>query len=161
MFPPKPLPPSHIAIEYSPPGMEATTRQRQLGSENLEATTWKRQLGSDNSEATTCDPYRLPYKTVHHPLLGKNIEVVVRKVADGYHQQWITRSSSASSTYPIPEAQEHQNQLGDMTTTCNEPLWKVGMTEAAEEEFKNWLGKRVDNTENRQIALSLYNCYTQ
>ena len=31
----------------------ATTRKRQLGSDNLEATTRKRQLGSDNSEATT------------------------------------------------------------------------------------------------------------
>ena len=26
----------------------------------MEATTWERQSGSDNLEATTCDPYRLP-----------------------------------------------------------------------------------------------------
>lgn len=91
-------------------------------------------------------------KTVYHPLLGKDIEVVVRGVADGCQRRLITGSSSASSTYPIPEAPEHQNQLGDMTITCKEPIWKVSMTEAAEEDFKNWLGKRVDNTENRQLV---------
>ena len=42
---------------------------RQLRSDNLEkyitmeATTRKRQLGSDNSDVTTCDPYRLPEAT--------------------------------------------------------------------------------------------------
>ena len=46
-FPPPP--PSHIVIEYVPPGMEATTRKRKLGSDNSQATTRKRQLGSDNS----------------------------------------------------------------------------------------------------------------
>ena len=91
-------------------------------------------------------------KTVYHPLLGKNLEVVVRGVADGCQRRLITGSSSASSTYPIPEAPEHVNQLGDMTITCKEPIWKVSMTEAAEEDFKNWLGKRVDNTENRQLV---------
>lgn len=34
-----------------------------------------------------------------------------------------------------------------MSIICNEPVWKVGMTEKAEEDYKAWLGKRVDNKE--------------
>lgn len=90
-------------------------------------------------------------KTVYHPLLGEHVEIVVRAVADGCQRRSITGSSSASSTYPIPEAPEHQKQLGDMTITCKQPIWTVSMTETAEEDFKNWLGKRVDNAENRQL----------
>ena len=84
-------------------------------------------------------------KTVYHPYLKKNIEVLVR----GCQRRSITGSSSASSTYPIPESPEHQKQLGDMSIICNEPVWKVGMNEKAEEDYKAWLGKRVDNNENR------------
>ena len=88
-------------------------------------------------------------KTVYHPYLKMNIEVLVRGVADGCQRRSITGSSSASSTYPIPESPEHQKQLEDMSIICNEPVWKVGMTEKAEEDYKAWLGKRVDNNENR------------
>ena len=86
---------------------------------------------------------------MYHPYLKKNIEVLVRGVADGCQRRSITGSSSVSSTYPIPESPEHQKQLGDMNIICNEPVWKVGMTEKAEEDYKAWLGKRVDNNENR------------
>lgn len=47
-------------------------------------------------------------KTVYHPYLKKNIEVLVRGVADGCQRRSITGSSSASSTYPIPESPKHQ-----------------------------------------------------
>ena len=47
-------------------------------------------------------------KTVYHPYLKKNIEVLVRGVADGCQRRSITGSSSASSNYPIPESPEHQ-----------------------------------------------------
>ena len=30
-------------------------------------------------------------------------------------------------------------------------MWKVHMTEKGEERYKTWLGKRVDNTENRLL----------
>ena len=73
----------------------------------------------------------------------------MRGVADGCQKRSITGSSSACSTYPIPESPEHQKQLGDMSIICNEPEWKVGMTEKAEEDYKAWLGKHVDNNENR------------
>ena len=66
-------------------------------------------------------------KSVYHPILKKNIEVIVRGVADGCPRRSITGSSSASSCYP------------------NE------MTEKGEEQYKTWLGKRVDNTENRLL----------
>lgn len=45
-------------------------------------------------------------------------------VADGCQRRSITGSSSASSTYPIPESPEHQKQLGDMRVICKEPVWK-------------------------------------
>jgi len=86
-------------------------------------------------------------KTVHHPYLKKNIKVLVCGVADGCQRRSITGSSSASSTYP--ESPEHQKQLGDMSIICNEPVWKVGMTEKAKEDYKAWLEKRVHNNENR------------
>ena len=38
-----------------------------------------------------------------------------------------------------------------MRVICNEPVWKVEMTEKGEEQYKTWLGKRVDNTENRLL----------
>lgn len=59
-------------------------------------------------------------KSVYHPILKKNIEVIVRGVADGCQRRSITGSSSASSCYPIPESPEHQKQLGDMRVICNE-----------------------------------------
>ena len=88
-------------------------------------------------------------RSVYHPLLRKNIEVIVRGVADGCQRRSVTGSSSASSTYPIPESPEHHKQLGDMTVICNEPVWRVEMTEKGDEQYKAWLGKRVDNNENR------------
>ena len=90
-------------------------------------------------------------KSVYHPLLTKNIEVIVRGVADGCQQRSITGSSSASSTYPIPESPQHHKQLEDMRVICNEPVWKVEMTEKGEELYKTWLGKRVDNNENKLL----------
>lgn len=53
--------------------------------------------------------------------------------------------------YPIPESPEHQKQLGDMRIICNEPVWKVQMTEKGEEEYKTWLGKWVENNENKLL----------
>ena len=88
-------------------------------------------------------------KSVYHPILKKTIEVIVRGVA-GCQPRSVTGSSSASSCYPIPESPENQKQLGDMRVICNEPVWKVEMTEKGE-EYKTWWGKRVDNTENRLL----------
>lgn len=88
-------------------------------------------------------------KSVYHPILKKNIEVIACGVADGCQWRSITGSSSASSCCPISESPEHQKQLGDMRVLCNEPVWKVEMTEKGEEQYKKWLGKQVDNTENR------------
>ena len=81
-------------------------------------------------------------KSVYHPILKKNIEVIVRGVADGCQRRSITGSSSASSCYPVSESPEHQKQLGDMRVICNEPVWKVEITEKGEKQYKKWLGKR-------------------
>ena len=61
-------------------------------------------------------------KIVYHSYLKKNIEVLVRGVADGCQRRSITGSSSASSIYPISESPEYQKQLGDMSIICNEPV---------------------------------------
>ena len=75
----------------------------------------------------------------------------MRGVPDGCQRRSIAGSSSASSCYPIPESPEHQKQLGDMRVVCNEPVWKIEMTEKGEEQYKTWLGKQVDKTENRLL----------
>ena len=38
--------------------------------------------------------------------------------------------------YPIPASPEHQKQLGDIRVICDEPEWKVEMTEKGEEQYK-------------------------
>ena len=88
-------------------------------------------------------------KTLHHPLLDKEIELIVRGVADGAQRRSSTGVSTATSTYPIPEALESADQLGDMTTV-GKPLWTVADTVSAEREFTEWLGNKVDNSENRR-----------
>jgi len=66
-------------------------------------------------------------KSVYHPILKKNVEVIVRGVADGFQRRSVTGSSSASSCYPIPESPEHQNELGDIRVICNEPILEILM----------------------------------
>ena len=75
----------------------------------------------------------------------------LRGIAGGCQRRLISGSSSGSSSYPIPELPEHRKELGDMRVICNEPVWKVEMTEKGEEQYKTWLGKRKDNIENRLL----------
>lgn len=57
-------------------------------------------------------------KEIYHPLLKKTIKVSVRGVA-------ATGSSTAAATYPIPEAPERSDQLGDMTLICQSPVGEI------------------------------------
>ena len=79
-------------------------------------------------------------------------KLIVRGVADGAQRRSSTGVSTATSTYPIPEAPESADQLGDVTT-IGKPLWTVADTVSAEREFTEWLGNKVDNSENRREFL--------
>lgn len=66
-------------------------------------------------------------KTVKHPLTGQEIKIISLRhtCEDGKERRLSTGSSSAKSTYLIPEAPEHQSQLGDMQIICSESVWTV------------------------------------
>jgi hypothetical protein len=85
---------------------------------------------------------------VYHPILKKPIKVSVRGVADGSLRRSATGNSSASSTYPIPEAPERCDQLGDMTILCESSVWES--TNDSRSEFSACLGSKCDNQENRR-----------
>ena len=54
-------------------------------------------------------------ETIKHPLSGEEIKIVRRSCGDGLKERRSSMgNSSAKSSYPIPEAPEHQSQLGDM-----------------------------------------------
>ena len=69
-------------------------------------------------------------KTIKNPLSGKEIKIVRRSCGDGKERRSSTGYSSAKSSYPIPEAPEHQSQLGDMKLVCTCSVWTVEDTEA-------------------------------
>ena len=60
--------------------------------------------------------------TIKHPLNGKEIKIIRRSCGDGKERRSFTGNSSAKSSYPIPEAPEHQSQLGDMKLSCPCPV---------------------------------------
>lgn len=64
-------------------------------------------------------------KTIKHPLSGKEIKIVRRSCGDGKERRSSMGNSSAKSFYPIPEAPEHQSQLGDMKLVCTCPVWTI------------------------------------
>ena len=66
-------------------------------------------------------------KSVYHPILKKNTKVIVRGAADGCQRRSIAGSSSASSTYPIPESTELKSNLGiwqsSVMSLCGKQKW--------------------------------------
>ena len=64
-------------------------------------------------------------KTIKHPLSGKEIKIVRRSCGDGKERRSSMGNSSGKSSYPIPEAPEHQSQLGDMKLVCTCPVWTI------------------------------------
>ena len=56
-------------------------------------------------------------QSVVHPLHGKEIKNFRRTCGDGKERRSSTRSSSAKSSYPIPEAP-------DGKLICPQPVWK-------------------------------------
>ena len=58
-------------------------------------------------------------------IAGNDIKVLHRCGGDGKQRRVETGNSSAKSTYPIYEAPEHTNQLGNMKVVCKQPVWSV------------------------------------
>ena len=92
-------------------------------------------------------------KTINDPLTGRQIKIIRRTSGDGKERRLSTGSSSAKSTYPIPEAPEHQSQLGDMKIICPEPVWTVSDAESCQKKFETELcGKAPTKEKRREFA---------
>ena len=78
-----------------------------------------------------------------HQLSGKEIKFFQRSCGDGKERRSSTGSSSAKSSYPIPEAPEHQSQLGDTKLICPHPVWEVEEMVVMEEQFQNTLNDKA------------------
>lgn len=61
-------------------------------------------------------------KEIIHPKTGQTLSVLRRTTADGKARRTSTGNSTACSSYPIPEAPEHIDQLGDMKVLFEKPL---------------------------------------
>ena len=81
-----------------------------------------------------------------HQLSGKEIKIFWHSCGDGTS----TGSSSAKSSYPIPEAPEHQSQLGDTKLICPHPVWEVEETMVMEEQFQNTLNDKAPTKQKRR-----------
>ena len=89
-------------------------------------------------------------KDLQHPVSHQKLTVHRRTVADGKTRRTSTGSSSACSSYPITEAPEHSDQLGDMTIIFEGPSWKINDTDKCADTFTTWLQNRKDNQHNRR-----------
>ena len=70
-------------------------------------------------------------KEIVHPTTGQKLTVLRRTTADGKARRASTGSSTACSAFPIPEAPEHIDQLGDMKLLFVQPTWSLEETENA------------------------------
>ena len=68
-------------------------------------------------------------KEIVHPISNQSLTVFRRTTADGKARRSSTGNSTACSSYPIPEAPEHVDQLGDMKIFFEEPSWSLEETE--------------------------------
>ena len=115
-------------------------------------------LGNDDYETTKRCGHAVykqlkELKTIKHPLTGQEIKIIRRTCGDGKERRLSTASSSAKSTYPIPEAPEHQSQLGNMKIICPEPVWTVSDAESCQKKFETELcGKAPTKEKRREFA---------
>ena len=68
-------------------------------------------------------------KEIVHPISNQSLTAFRRTTADGKARRSSTGNSTACSSYPIPEAPEHVDQLGDMKIFFEEPSWSLEETE--------------------------------
>lgn len=92
-------------------------------------------------------------KSIQHILTGKEIKIFRRSCGDGKERRSSTGCSSAKSSYPIPEAPEHQSQLGDMKLVFPQPVWTVEETVA----ITTISGKLMGKPPQKKSAKNLQN----
>ena len=68
-------------------------------------------------------------KEIVHPISNQSLTVLRRTTADGKARRARTGNSTACPSYPIPEAPEHVDQLGDMKIFFEEPSCSLEETE--------------------------------
>ena len=86
---------------------------------------------------------------------GNNpLDIHLRSSADGKQRRITTGTSSAKSSYPIPDAPEHSNQLGDMTIACNMPLVKFVIQHKLKNSFIDGLKENLPQKRTEGILLS-------
>jgi len=112
-------------------------------------------LGNDDYDTVKkcTEPFSKQLKvlqSVIHPLSGKEIKVFRCSCGHGKERRSSTGSSSAKSSYPIPEVPEHQRQLGDMKLICPQPVWTVEETVVMEEQFQNTLNGKSPTKQKRK-----------
>ena len=82
-----------------------------------------------------------------------------RSVIHFKRNQGLITTSSASSTYPIPESQEHHKKLQDIRVTCQPLAWKLEMTKKGEQEYKTCLENWLNNIKIRLLFHSWHFIY--
>ena len=82
-------------------------------------------------------------------LMGKKYKIIRRSCGDGKERRSSTGNSKAKSSYPIPEAPEHQSQLGDMKLSCPCPVWSETLEMKINLELR---GKSPSKEKHREFA---------
>lgn len=92
-------------------------------------------------------------KTIQHPITNRKLTIHRRSVADGKFRRYALSSSTAKSSFPIPEAPEHNTQLGDMKVICDEPVWKEEDINQQPDKYKEWIttSHKSDTTDNQRL----------
>ena len=70
---------------------------------------------------------------------------LLRYISGAYGKQRKTATG-----YPIPDAPEHANQLGDMTFICKKPVFTQKDSLLAENNFASWLKGKSSTKESRR-----------
>ena len=77
-------------------------------------------------------------------------------MVDGAQRRSLTGTSTASSTYPIPEAPEHRYQLGDLSIFQAKPLLTASDTEQAANKWNEFVGNKANSKSNRNEFARLH-----
>ena len=83
-------------------------------------------------------------------MTNKEIQIARQSIADGKARRSSSGSSTARSSFPIPDAPEHHSQLVDMCVLFQGLEWTQSMTEDLEKEYHIWLKEEKDTTANRR-----------
>ncbi len=98
-----------------------------------------------------CQEYRELNK-IHIPSCETPVEELYRSCADGKQRRVDTGNSSSRSTFPIPDAQNHQ--LGNMLVISANPVWTY---EDSRDMEQKWLQERNGITRSEFARSNLSN----